>query len=234
MGTIGKNGLLYGMRGKVGPVVVAKYTKDKSIVRILPNQTRKAPKFKQKVQRTRFGAGRKFVLSALSFITIGYRNNKSKDKPLDAACSYHMKNAVQGEYPNFTIDPSKIMISIDHGGLKYERTAKMALIKNNTIQLTWDTTGKYNPCELLVRNHDQALFLLYNETKATVHLAEKTWRKDGAAMLSIPSIIRGDLVHGYFFFAAKDGKVSNSQYLGSIQLTAINARKPKPAVPDKL
>lgn len=231
MGTI-RNGLLKGIRGRVGPVVVTKFNKEKSIVKILPNKTRKAPKIAQKVQRARFRTGQKFVISANSLISIGYRNNKAKAKPLEAACSYHVKNAVQGEYPDFSIDPSKIIISIDHGGLKHERSAKMSMVKCNIVEVTWDTAGKYNPCELLDRNNDDTLFLLYNETKGTLYMGEKVMRREGTLSRKIPSKNVGDVIHGYFFFAAKDGKVSNSQYLGSIKIAKHSAGNKKVA-PDK-
>ncbi|WP_158796182.1 DUF6266 family protein [Pedobacter sp. L105] len=211
-----KNGLLRGLSGKVGPIVVCK-GKDKSIVKILPKKTTKAPKLPQLSQRAIFKMVKQFIDQTQQVMRIGYYDYLHTERPLNAATAYHLKNAVIGVYPDFTMDAVKIKVSRDQGGLKQEFNATVSIDAGDILKVSWDFATIYNPFEMLKRKLDQAVLLIFDETKqlTSSRIGEVT-RAAGKLEVSLPKAFQGDQLHCYFFFAAEDGKVSNTQYLGVI------------------
>lgn len=219
MGTT-KNGLLRGLSGKVGPVIVSNGN-DLSIIRIIPKVSKKPPKKLQLVQRARFKVGTKFVRQIKDVLEIGYQSYTEAVKPLNAAVSYHVKNAVTGIYPNFKIDPSGIKISIDNGGLREEFSTTVVAVSGATLNITWNPGAEYFGPELVDRNLDETVVLIYDETKGITLTAIRTARRGhGRLVLLLPKAFTGGRLHVYFFFVSEEGGVSNSQYLGSVEAIA--------------
>lgn len=211
-----KKGLLRGVRGRVGPVVVCD-AGDKSIVKIRPQKSKKAPKLPQLSQRAAFKMVKQFVDKTQDIMRIGYYDYLRKERPLNAATAYHLKNAVTGTYPDFKIDPVKIKISRDQGGLKQEFNASVSIDADDILKISWDFAAIYNPFEMLKRKLDRAVVLIFNETKLLTSTSTgKVTRAAGKLEANLPKVFQGDRLHCYFFFAAVDGKVSNSQYLGVV------------------
>ena len=219
MGTT-KNGLLRGVSGQVGPVVVANGI-DRSIVRIMPKESTKAPKLSALTQRAVFKVATKFVTQTKAVMYAGYQAYKDNIKPLNAALSYHVRNAVSGTYPDFKINPEKVKISKDNGGLKEEKDAAVVAATGTTLNITWDSTMYYTDPELEDRNQDTTLVLVYDETKSiTLTAVGAGTRGLSKQSVRLPRVFAGDKVHVYFCFVSLDGKVSNSQYLNTVVVLA--------------
>ena len=218
MGTT-KNGLLKGISGQVGPVQVCD-GEGVSIVKIMPKASTKPPKQSQLDQRAIFKTVIKFVTQIQKILDIGYQSYVGAVKPLNAAMSYHLKNAVTGIAPDKKLDFTKVQIS-KRSGLEEDHTAAAVPAAGNLINLTWDPSEDFDKVEQLERNLDHGMLLVYSETKGLsyTNLGGPT-RSEAAYSARLPRVFIGDKVHCYFFFASIDGKVSNSQYLGAMVVLA--------------
>ena len=216
MGTT-RNGLLRSINGRVGPVVVANSDDDVSIVRILPKLSTKPPKQAQLNQREIFKAVMKFVKQNQEVMRIGYQSYKGAVKPLNAAASFILKNAVTGVYPNYKIDYSAVQTSEDSGAIGGVAESTMVPVAGGKVTITWDPTQSYSGTKELLRNLDDAVIMLLNETSG--YAGSRTGlatRGSGTATVRIPISHPGDKVHAWLFFASVDGKVTPSQYMGPI------------------
>lgn len=219
MGTT-KNGLLRGVSGQVGPVVVANGN-GRSIVRIMPKDSTKAPKLSALTQRANFKMVTKFVTQTKAVMSVGYQAYKDNIKPLNAALSYHVRNAVSGTYPDFKINLEKVKISKDDGGLKEEQSAAVVAAAGAILNISWDSTMYYTVPELEDRNLDETLVLVYDESKSiSLSAVGAGTRGLSKQAVRLPKVFAGDKVHVYFCFVSQDGKVSNSQYLNTVVVLA--------------
>ena len=214
MGTT-KNGLLRGVSGQVGPVVVVNDI-NRSIVRIMPKESSKPPKLSQLDTRAKFLVVSKFVTAAKKVLQIGYQYYDQRVKPLNAAIAYHLDNALTGIYPNYKIDPAKVVVSKAFGDLQ-PQNIEISAVAGGLINVVWNPAeGFADPGEVMDRGLDKAVFLAYNETKQLTLTLLGITRESGKLSAKAPRIFVGDKLHVYFFFATDDGQVSPSTYLGSI------------------
>ncbi|WP_158800626.1 DUF6266 family protein [Pedobacter sp. L105] len=211
-----ENGLLRGLRGSVGPVVVSNGD-GVSIVRIKPKKTTKAPQQSQIDQRANFKMVSDFVTQHQKLLKIGFQAYQGAVKPLNAVSSYLLKNAIIGTSPNYEFDFTKVKLSKDGGGLLQEFYASAAVATGSVLNITWDPKGLYNDADLIERNLDSAYVMAYDEVKGvSVQLLDGPTRDKGELSFRMPRAFIGDKTHVYFFFVSVDGKVSNTQYLGSV------------------
>lgn len=211
-----KKGLLRGLSGRVGPVVVCEGG-DKSIVKIRPKKSTTAPKLPQLSQRAIFKMVKQFVDQTQDIMRIGYYDYLKRERPLNASTAYHLKNAVTGVYPDIQIDPVKIKVSRDNGGLKEEFSASVSVAADGVLTVIWNPATVYNPFEMLKRKLDRAIVMVFDQTKGITYTRlDAAIRGEGMLVVNLPKVFKGDQLHCYFFFAAMDGEVSNSQYLGVV------------------
>ncbi len=210
-----ENGLLRGVRGLVGPIVVAKGI-GVSIVRIKGEKTSKPPKQSQVNQRNRFKRAIKFVTQTKSVMSIGYQYyTGGVIKPLNAAMRDLLDNGITGVSPDYKIDFPNVQISKSEGGLKEEHNAVLAATAGQNLTVSWDAEEVYSTNDLLIRNLDKVMILLYNETNdmSFTSVGDVT-RAEGTKTIHLPRVFVGGKVHGWMFFSSAEGNVSNSQYMG--------------------
>jgi len=109
MGII-KQGVIGAFSGKVGNVVGAMW-KGIAYMRILPASVANPKTDKQLAQRDRFTTILMFLQPLTQFLRIGFKNFAVKMTAFNSAMSYNIKNAIQGTYPNFTIDYPNALVS---------------------------------------------------------------------------------------------------------------------------
>lgn len=212
--------LLAGLSGQVGPVQVCG-SDGASIVKIMPKATKKDPTQTQVDQRLIFKMVIDFVAQTQKVMRIGYQAYTGAEKPLAAASSYHLKNSITGVSPTFKIDLTKVVVTKKGGGLQEDHTAVATMAAGALYNIAWDPIGGFDADDLVVRNLDKAVLLIVDETKGISYTsAGGTTRVAGALSVKLPRVFVGDTLHGYFFFAASNGKVSNSQYLPAAVLLA--------------
>ncbi len=211
MGTI-KKGILGGFSGKVGTVVGSSW-KGIAYMRSLP-QNMKNPRTEGQVsQRTKFSIALSFLKPMTAFLRIGWKLYSNKQSPFNAAMSYTLANAIVGNYPDYEIDPSKVLVS---RGALTPATNATATDGGGNIAFTWyDNSGTGSAKET-----DKTLIAIVNLAKAEVITdIARTQRADTAQTAIVPADWSGDTVETYLGFMSEDGKeIANSIYLGSITI----------------
>jgi hypothetical protein len=106
------NGAFGEFKGKLGNLV-SYNLKGKTVVRHI-GKSKKPPTEAQLAVRQRMAAVIKFLRPALAFINAGFELAvEGTDRhPHNEATAYNYKNALQGEYPNISMDYSKVLVSM--------------------------------------------------------------------------------------------------------------------------
>ena len=209
MGTI-KKGILGGFSGKVGTVVGASW-KGISYMRSLPLKVKNPRTEPQMNQRTKFAVTLKFLKPMTGLLRTGWKMYAYKKSPFNAAMSYTIDNAITGAYPNYSIDPSKVLIS---RGPLAPATNVVASPISGTINLEWDDTGSSS----FIKQTDKTLLAVLNPSKsqAVFDIAGEE-RSELTQSISLPADWVGNTVVVYLGFISEDGKeVANSVYAGSV------------------
>ena len=209
MGTI-KKGILGGFSGKVGTVVGGSW-KGISYMRSLPQKVKNPRTEGQVSQRTKFAITMHYLKPMTAFLRTGWKLYANKQSPFNAAMSYTLANAVDGTYPDYTIDPSKILVS--RGSLLPASNCDIDTSGGN-ITIMWDDNSGISNAKAT----DKALVAIVNPTKGeAVCDTAGAERMSCSHNLILPADWAGDEVHIYLGFISEDGKeVANSMYLGSI------------------
>ncbi len=210
MGSI-KQGILGGFSGKVGTVIGSSwkgiaYMKGRSL------RTKNPKTIPQLKQRKKFALTIKFLSSINPYLKYGYKNYTAKQTAINAAMSYMMHNeCIAGEYPNYTIDFSKLKVSL--GQLKKAENPTVTLT-SGTASFGWtDNSGNGN-----AESTDLVMALLYNKVKkeAEYDIGNAT-RADGEMSFRYPNDWQGDSVEVYLSLMSENGQlVSESEYMGEV------------------
>jgi len=125
--------------------------------------------------------------------------------------SYTIANAITGTYPDYAIDPGKVLIS--RGGLAPALNAK-AIAAGGAITFEWDD----NSGSSAAKQTDKALLAVVNPAKSeAVFNTAGAERTAGTQTVALPADWLGANVEAYMGFISEDGReVANSVYLGSI------------------
>jgi len=211
MGTV-KKGILGNFSGKVGSVVGSNW-KGISYIRSLPVKVRDPRTLPQISHRTKFTFTIHFLRPMTDFLRTGWKLYAQRQSPFNAAVSYTFAKAIAGEYPNYEIDPGKVLVS--RGALTTVTNASVRY-KAGNIQFQWeDNTGKGS-----AKATDKALIAIINLAKnQAVTITAGAARQDCMQNVDVPAEWIGDEVHTYMGFISESGmEVANSVYLGSITI----------------
>ena len=210
MGII-KQGVIGGFSGMVGNVVGASW-KGIAYMRIRPTSVANPKTDAQLDQRNRFTVTLRFLQPLTQFLRTGFKNYAVKMTAFNNAMSYNILNAIQGTYPNFTIDYPNALVS--RGNLAPALNQAAASTVAGTVLFTWDD----NSDEANASPLDKNLLVVCNPKKnQAVTFSELGERADGTQSVTVPNSFSGDLVHCYIAFITVDGKLlSNSKYAGAV------------------
>ncbi len=162
---------------------------------------------KQVAHRAKFG----FINSVLvPFYTV-FKNNFGGNVGIRYAISLAFKNALVGEYPDFSIDMSKLVFS--EGTLSLPGKIMLEKVDPGIFNIDWDTT-KFDGIDLA----SLPSFVFYNEEKNQVYsLSGNVPLSAGTINLEMPEIWNGALIHVWIYFVSVDGlKKSGSEYIGTV------------------
>lgn len=191
--------------GKHG-TAIASSRDGKSILRVFtPPSDTKSPA--QLEQRARFGLILRILNLLRSLIYIGFGSKAG----FYGAVSYALRNAVEGVYPNFSINYGKMLVS--SGSLPQSPEVTVTVVAGVGVDISWDTatwnTGSPDDSVYIGFLNPAMLMPYFDEAKGT--------RKDGKLTVTLPEVWKGATVHGWLFFVSPDGQLSSvSQYLGAI------------------
>lgn len=207
MGTI-KKGILGGFSGKVGSVVGSTW-KGIAYMRSLPSIVKNPRTEKQMSQRSKFALTVQFLKPIHPYLRVGFRGFTGGQTAFNAAMSYHLGNAVSGEYPDYVLDFAKALVSC--GSLVTVENAEATLV-DGKVTFTWnDNSGVGNTSAA-----DRAMPLVFNSTRnEAIYNRAGDERAMGSTLLNLPAHWVGDEIHLYLGFVSDDGmNVANSVYLG--------------------
>lgn len=162
-----KNGVLGGFSGKAGSVI-GYIVRGKSYIRGLSNKKPKKPTIKQLASRARFKMLQEWRSRYTTFFATTFKNHTHERSAQNAA---HALNAhiIKGEYPNFEIDPTEIVIS--SGTLPGLADLTMHLDDQLQLNFNWDMIYEkgeqhLDVLALLVQYEDKAKFFEATTTAA--------------------------------------------------------------------
>lgn len=170
----------------------------------------------QQAQRAKMNVILKFLKSCKEFVRIGFQT-KAKAKNMSAfnyATSFLFKNALTGEYPDLSIDYSKVLLSM--GNLDGPFEPKIALASPCEIEISWQNNiDSYN-----YFLNDKAMILVYNPAKQeAIIVTDGNSRISMCQLVTLPPAYAGDEVVCYLAFRDNHGKkVSDSQFLGRLKI----------------
>jgi hypothetical protein len=217
-----KFGALGSFIGKVG-ALVGYMRKGEFIVRALPHPTNKPATEKQLISRKQFSMSMQFVKPINNFVSYSFHpETKGTTRiPQNAATSYFRKLAIQGDYPDFWTDFSKVMVS--KGDLPVPLNASVEL-QGNKLTFKWEI----DPLTNYERKHDQVMLMAYmpdsKHANFIVGGAKRTAKVDVLEIYPSGTSdqsgdIKDTIVETYIAFISNDRqRVSDSIYLGRLEI----------------
>jgi hypothetical protein len=198
------------------PVVVYKTKYGNEVVRkyVVPTDP-KTPK--QLAYRMKFTLINSSLSPFCKIIKDGY---KHKHNAYRSVISKALREAIEGEYPNFSINYSKIQLA--DGNLKLPSNID-ASIQNNSLIITWNPQTKGQP--VLNRSDDQLNIICLDESTNEVFVTYNAAKRgDGEVNIDINKLLKRDSesqtinsekLHFWLYLSSIDGKYnSESRYLG--------------------
>ena len=204
MGKISQ-GILGGFSGKVGNVVGGSW-KGIDYMRVKPASVANPQTEAQMNQRAKFSTVLGFLQPIGDFIKVGFKNYAIKMTAFNSAMSYNLKNALTGDYPDYTIDYTKALVS--RGSLAGALNPAAAQTGSNEITFTWDNNSSEGNASV----DDTAMVLILNSTKGeAIFITEGSTRTTGEQVMTIPTNFAGDTLKCFIAFKSQSGDVSNSK-----------------------
>jgi len=164
---------------------------------------------KQIVHRAKFG----FSNSALRAFYPIYKVTFGGNQGIRYAINRAFKEAIVGEYPNFTIDYTQLIFT--EGALYKTEVASVAKSDETNLIVEWDAT-------ILAGSHDNDLvnFILYNEnSNQALMMPNVAQRSEASTTITLPTIWKGATIHCWMNFITANKSInSDSQYIDSVTL----------------
>lgn len=198
------------LHGRVGNLV-AYVLKGQNVMRQI-GRSEKPLTLARKANCEKMTVVNRFLQPALAFIQVGFRFEAAgtNRNAYNGAVSYNKMNALQGEYPNISMDYSKVLVS--KGNLAVAKQAQIERTEEGLV-FTWDTSDI--PIE---QKNDRAMLLVsFPELGEVGYHPSGSKRSEGKDLLPIDWNCKDARMEAYISFVNPEGtKVSDSVYVGSI------------------
>lgn len=168
---------------------------------------------KQQAVRARFTLVNKSFRPLNEVMKLGFKSTAEIRKQKGKA----FREAVKGEFPNLSIDFSRIKIAA--GSLQSVESASAQTTENSTeVTINWDKTLGFQ--SKMGATDDELNFVFYNEASGTVvPMLYEALREDGTATLLLPEVWQQQEIHCWCFLTDKLGENnSDSYYIDRLQL----------------
>ncbi|MES2455798.1 MAG: DUF6266 family protein [Bacteroidota bacterium] len=207
------NGLMGGISGKIGNME-AYVLNGRTYLRAAKKIKNTAPTEKQLAARMRLNVVNRFINSMTSYVGVGFALF-ARDKTFsanNAAKSYQLKHAVNGEYPNFEIAYPNVLLSTGSYPMALNPVVS---VLDACLQFNWELS----PMDSAYTSNGQTMLLAYcPELQKSHYKIGGASRYSGIDSLSLPDTFKGKRLECYLSFVADDRKaISDSSYLGSLQ-----------------
>ena len=143
---------------------------------------------------------------------IGFANLAIRKTALSAAYSHNFHSAINGQYPNLSVDYSKMMIS--KGRLPGLISPQIELLEPGKLKISWENGNNKQ-----TSYNDQLMLMLYCPT---LHLASGfiggIERAAKTALFTFDPRLQGQALEVYLSITSSNRKkIADSIYLGRIQ-----------------
>ena len=208
-----KLGILGGFKGKVGTVSGASW---KGIEYIKgPNRGSSKPATQAQIEaRAKFRVVIRFLSQLGKLLKLGFKDSAIKMTGTNSAFQYNYKNALQGLYPHYSLDYTKVLLT--DGPLQQIVNPKAEATGGGLVKFSWeDNTGIKH-----ANASDKSILLVYCPEKGRFAYID-----DGASRSSKTASINAGIFNGktvetwLSFISADEKEVAPSIYTG--QLTVI-------------
>ena len=194
--------------GKHGPAVAALFKNGTNILKVFRKASNPDTP-RQKNQRSKFG----FVVKELNCMRSVFTITFDGQYGINRVVSMAMKTSLTGEYPDFKLDYSKIIIS--EGTLNKTAQVRLEQVGGSTVKIDW------NAEELLGRNPaDNVNLVFLNQTSKSVILKQNVALSGaGSAEVDLPVNWLDKELHSWIYFTSPNGiQYSTSQYICQFKL----------------
>jgi len=203
-----------GFSGKIGNVVGAHW-RGIDYMRSLPRVAKGRPVTKEQMEhRVNFAAVVAFAKPISFVFNVGYgKLAKQKLTGYNLAVRQIYREAIVGEYPDVSVDPTLVRIST--GDLVRPHNPAIEALSGQVLRVSWvDKTQERKKMD----HSDLAIVVAYNPTKAEYQYdIGGAKRLDEELLLELPDYFAGDEVHVYLGMVSKTGGIAcNSLYLGTV------------------
>lgn len=167
------------------------------------------PSINQLANRQAMSVTMRMVKSINDFISVSFdlEAQGTVRNAHNLATSYIKKKALKGEYPNLSVDYSKVELS--HGTLQGATDLKLEKTETG-VQISWNTEGRYD---------DIVMILLCHPLRRSATSRINASRRDaGTCFIKLEQDgILDEPIEAYICFRAANGKeISDSVYLGNL------------------
>lgn len=157
---------------------------------------------KQTAQRNKFA----FSANAIRPFHNLFKETMGGETGLSRGRKHAFRNAISGEYPNFSVDYENLKISSGSVDLP----EFIATMTNGALDITWTNDESLNS-----RDDDSVCVVFYNESsKLIVHNTDVTVRSEESVVVEIPSTWSGSVK--CWAYMQQGGSTSDSIFLGEI------------------
>ena len=192
--------------GKLGKMVIVN-GKNGVYVRSLPTSNDRKSEGQLK-QRSKMQQANSFLKPLKDFLKIAFVERKPNQNPYQAATSCLLRTAFIEE----TLDYSHVRIS--EGSLCPPQKGSVSISDHVAIFRWNDNSG-----EIAAKDSDKAVVLLYSPQQETaIWEIKKETRKDKYCLLLLDNNTEGTFYAYMAFLNKKEDKISNSVYLGEVQV----------------
>lgn len=206
----GANG---GFSGKAGSVIGSSW-RSINYIRGLSKRSSKAPSELQVEQQKKFALVVSFLAPIKKLLEESFSSmDTSRSTAYNLGVHYNLDNAVTGEYPDFKIDFSKMVIS--RGSLVKPYGVSVRSMEAGIVTVSWpDLNNGAN-----AYSSDLAKIVLYNATKK-VHILSigEAKREDKEVAISVPEEFSNDEAEVLIYFTSTDGRNSPTTYAGQVTI----------------
>jgi hypothetical protein len=217
MGSLrGPGGILSAFRGKVGPVVGSSW-KGKPYIKSAPKKRVGKVGEGEQANRKRWAISQAWLKPILHFVRAGFKGYSPLSEGFVAAKSYLLKNAIEGEGMDVSINPA--LVKVSYGDLPLPGDITVELVDNKMLHFTWDTTQPVGGLK-----EDQVMLLAYDieNRNGYSYIVNGQFRSAGAHDLSLYYPEPGRTYHIYFAMVSPSrSRQSDSVYLGTVTIQNV-------------
>ena len=208
-----KEGILGPGSGKIGPVVAGTW-KGIPYLRLTPKIKKNRKRSQGQIEnQEKFDYVNQLLVPFHPYVTIGFKHEAERKTEISAAFSVNFHHAIVGVFPNLSIDYSKLVLSV--GKLPGLTGVIMERVDPDILKLSWPKIdSKY------AIFNDQVILVAYcPELKKVDGFVGGVKRTEKECTLKLEPKMRGKVIEVYVFVMSIDQKkISNSQYLGSMNM----------------